>query len=398
MPKPFRSSLDDEIVVKLAVVLSHPVQYLSPIFRELARRADLTVFYGFRPTPEDQARAGFNVEFEWDVDLLSGYPYEFLTNVSANPGSGHFTGINTPDVGLRLADGGFDAVMVMGWHLKGYWQAIYAARRLGVPVLVRGDSHLDTARDGLKRLAKNVVYPPMLRAFDAALYVGQKSRAYYEHYRFPTERLFFSPHCVDIDWFAARSTPTAREELRGKLGIAPGTPVALFAGKLVPFKRPLDTIAAAAVSRAAGTPIEVLVAGSGALENDMRAQAARLHVPLHMLGFCNQSRMPSAFAASDLLVLPSEGRETWGLVANEALACGRPVIVSDACGCAPDLAADGKAGSVVPVGNIAAIATALGEVAAGACKMEDIAAKSAKYSVGAAVDGILRAATAVSRG
>ena len=102
------------------------------------------------------------------------------------------------------------------------------------------------------------------------------------------------------------------------------------------------------------------MAGSGELEAHVEAAAAASGVPLHLLGFRNQTEMPAAYAAADCLVLPSDGRETWGLVANEALACGRPIIVSDACGCAPDLGCDGRAGRTFPMGDTEALARAIG--------------------------------------
>jgi glycosyltransferase involved in cell wall biosynthesis len=96
--------------------------------------------------------------------------------------------------------------------------------------------------------------------------------------------------------------------------------VLLFAGKLVPFKRPLDLAAAAAVTRARGTNVEMMVVGDGELRSKLASAARAASVPLHLLGFYNQTEMPSAYAAADCLVLPSDGRETWGLVANEAAA------------------------------------------------------------------------------
>jgi glycosyltransferase involved in cell wall biosynthesis len=72
--------------------------------------------------------------------------------------------------------------------------------------------------------------------------------------------------------------------------------------------------------------------------------------------------MPKVYGTADVLILPSDGRETWGLVANGALACGRPVVLSDAVESAPDLAADGKSGRVFPVGNVGALADAVAEV------------------------------------
>jgi glycosyltransferase involved in cell wall biosynthesis len=323
--------------MRLVVVASHPVQYYAPIYRALAQRLDLTVLYGHAATQADQAEAGFGVGFAWDVDLLSGYPHRFLRNVATAPGLGRFSGVDTPDVGEHLE--GADAVLLMGWNLKCFHQALWAAKRRGIKVIVRGDSQLGGGRASWKRLAKEIIYPLFLRSFDAALVVGARNRAYWRHYHYPQKRLFWAPHCVDQTWFADHAAAPAGAQLRAQLGVGPACRLVLFAGKLVAFKRPLDVIAAVAQLRQEGEILEVMVAGAGPLENEMRGRATELDVPLHHLGFCNQSRMPAVYAAANLLVLPSDGRETWGLVVNEALACGCPILVSQEVGCAPDMAA-----------------------------------------------------------
>lgn len=374
-------------MTRLAVVVSHPIQYYAPLFRELAQRLDLHVFFGQRVTPAQQAAAGFDAEFDWDVDLTSGFASSFLTNIARHPGPGHFFGCDTPEVGARLAEGRFDGVLVFGWYLKALVQATWAAKRLGLPVLVRGDSQLGAG--GAKAMAKAIAYPALLRTFDAALYTGQRSREHFEHYRYPAERLFFSPHAIDARWFAERATAEAGVALRARLGITPGDKVVLFAGKLLPFKRPLDIIEACAGMEA----VQVMIAGSGELEPTLRARAADLAVPIHTLGFLNQSEMPAAYAASDILVLPSTGRETWGLVANEALACGKPIVVSDAAGCAPDLAADGAAGCLFRMGDIAALRNNIDRILVDPPSPASITSKSDAYSLTAAAEGIAEAAT-----
>jgi glycosyltransferase involved in cell wall biosynthesis len=378
--------------VRLAVLTSHPIQYYAPLFRALAQVVDLHVLFAHRTTPEEQARAGFGTPFAWDVDLTSGYAHSFVKNVARWPGTDRFLGCDTPSIEQHLRDGRFQVLLVLGWHLKAYLQGVLAAKRLGIPVMVRGDSQLETPRSPLKKALKSLAYPRLLRLFDAALCVGQRSRAHYAHYRYPAGRLFFSPHCVDTQRFGAGASAEERLRLRNQRAIAPETFLVLFAGRLIPSKRPADVIAAAARCRAQGLPAEVLVAGSGELETHLKAVAAASGVPLHLLGFRNQTEMPAAYAAADCLVLPSDGRETWGLVANEALACGRPIIVSDACGCAPDLGCDGRAGRTFPMGDTAALARAIGALAAAPPSSSDIAALSRAYSIEAAVDGICSAA------
>jgi glycosyltransferase involved in cell wall biosynthesis len=240
-------------------------------------------------------------------------------------------------------------------------------------------------------LVKATLYPPLLRVFDAALYVGQHSRRYYEHYGYPKRRLFFAPHCIDTAWFRSRATSDVRYQLRNALGIGAQDKVLLFAGKFEPFKRPIDVIEAVA-QLGLEQPVHVMMAGAGVLESSIRARASALGVSLHMLGFQNQSQMPGVYAASDVLVLPSGGRETWGLVANEALACGLPVIVSDAVGCAPDLAGDGTVGAVTRLGDIESLSKSMVRLLKAPPALTDIHRRSEEFSVDRAVSGICEAA------
>jgi glycosyltransferase involved in cell wall biosynthesis len=374
--------------MRLVVIASHPVQYYAPIYRALAQRLELTVLYGHAPTQADQAEAGFGVGFTWDVDLLSGYSHQFLPNVARVPGLGRFSGVDTPDVGVHLESA--DAVLLMGWNLKCFHQALWAAKRRGIKVIVRGDSQLQSARASWKRLAKAIVYPLFLRSFDAALVVGERNRAYWRHYHYPQKRLFRAPHCVDQAWFAARAAAPAGAQLRAQLGVDPATSLVLFAGRLVAFKRPLDLIAAVARRRQDGDALDVMVAGAGPLENEMRARAAELEVPLHLLGFCNQSRMPAVYAAANLLVLPSDGRETWGLVVNEALACGCPILVSREAGCAPDMAAVLGEEVCFRGGDIADLAAHLAAALARPVSNERLLRARESFAVERVVEGVVR--------
>jgi len=376
--------------VHLAIVASHPVQYHAPLFRALAKRLDLTVFYGHRATMSDQALAGFGVGFNWDIDLLSGYKYEFLNNVSPRPGLGHFAGVDTPEIGYRLRAGNFDSVLLMGWFRKCFHQALWSAKLHRIPVLVRGDSHLDTPRSTWKRLAKELAYPVFLRSFNGALVVGKRNRDYWRHYHYPESRMFDSPNCVDNKWFASRATDSARAELRARLGIAPDTKLILFAGKLIPIKRPIDLVEAVSLVRAAGLPATILIAGSGTMEIDVRSRAEELGVPVHFGGFCNQTEMPSFYGAADILALPSES-ETWGLVVNEALACGRPVVVSDAVGCSPDIAERLGDCAVFPMGDIRALAKSIQRIIIEPYNQAVIASTAAAFSVETATSGVIAA-------
>src|SRR4051794_11061050 len=132
--------------MRLGVLTSHAVQYQAPWFRALAQALDLDVYFAHRQSAEEQARAGFGVAFEWDLDLLSGYRSQYLKNVAPQPDVNRYAGCDTPEISDIIRQGKFDAFIVVGWYLKSHWQAIRACRSAGVPVLVRGDSQLLTPR------------------------------------------------------------------------------------------------------------------------------------------------------------------------------------------------------------------------------------------------------------
>jgi glycosyltransferase involved in cell wall biosynthesis len=402
---------------KLAIVSTHPIQYYSPWFRFLAggqavesgrREAgrkregfDFEVFYAHRQTPKGQAEAGFGVEFEWDVPVLEGYPYRFLKNVSQRPGTDWFGGCDCPEIGEILVLEGFTHVLLIGWHKKVFWQAFWAAKKAGIRVLSRGDSQLEITTSPLKRAVKFVAYRFLLPRFDAHLFVGQRNREYLKHYGVKDARLFFSPHFVDNEWWAAAAAAAGIADCG--FGIA-GTPQSsipdpqsqkrttfLFAGKFIPKKRVMDLLEAAAEVPEA----RLVLVGDGPLRPQLEERARRpdLKGRVEFAGFKNQQELPAYLAGADCLVLPSDGTETWGLIVNEAMACGTPAIVSTACGCAPDLIVHDQTGYSFPLGDTHALADRLRLFIQN--KDRDWGAsvrkKVAEYSMVQATDGLMKA-------
>jgi len=382
---------------RVGFLVSHPIQYYAPIFRELARRCDLTVFFAHRQDAAGQGKAGYGVAFDWDVDILSGYESRFLKNVARVPSTQTFSGCNTPEIADRIEEGRFDAFVVPGWSLRAYWQAVRACRRARVPVMVRGDSQLAGQRGGTVGKVKGVVFPHMLKQFDACLYVGQRNREYLEHYGVPSKRLFFSPHCVDNDAF--RQASDAARGAGGE-GASGSRRRALFVGRLVASKRPMDVVQAVARLVSEGQPVDLAIAGAGELQGRMEEAARTAGVDAKFLGFVNQSELPGVYASSDVVVLPSIATETWGLVVNEAMACGVPAVVSDAVGCGPDLIEPGATGAVAPLGDVPALATSIASVLAldPGLKRRALAERMEIYSPARAADGVLEAADALAAG
>ena len=348
--------------IKILVIGTHPIQYQAPYFRLLAVQpgCDLKVLYAYLPSSEQQG-VGFGRAISWDVDLFGGYEWDRLEGVRVRGNAlGERQSISAPGIYSQLRSESPDVLLVPGWHSRVLLQAAAAGKRSGLPVLVRGDSNDLRRRGILKRWAHRVLFS----RFDAFLAVGRANRRLYEAAGVSASRIFDAPHSVDNDRFvtSADSERASRSELRNQFGLSRDGFCLVFAGKLSVEKRPRDLLAALELVHAKRSRVELLIVGSGALEAELRAFSSERRLPVEFAGFLNQTEIPRAYAAADALVLPS-GSETWGLVVNEAMASGLPVIVSDRVGCREDLVVEGETGYSYPMGDTVELADRLERLA-----------------------------------
>jgi glycosyltransferase involved in cell wall biosynthesis len=341
--------------MRLAIVTTHPIQYNAPVFRELAQRPgiDLKVFYGWSGGGAGAVDPGFGQAVTWDIPLLDGYDHEFVPNVSRDPGSHHYSGIDLPTLPQRLREWRAEAVLVYGWRYKAHLKILREFHGR-MPVLFRGDSTMLSAPGGLKGLVRRQVLRWVYRHVDVALAVGTQSRRYFLAHGLREEQVVHAPHAVDnARLCAAVDADTDLDAARRELAVTPQQVLAMFVGKLEPIKWPEGLLAA---HRRLGSAASVLAyVGSGPLQESLR-QAATDGV--RFLGFQNQSRMPHFYRLADVLVLPSHS-ETWGLVLNEAMACGRAVIASDRVGAAVDLIQPEQNGWIFRAGDVDDLARCL---------------------------------------
>jgi glycosyltransferase involved in cell wall biosynthesis len=390
--------------VRLAVVLSHPTQYYSPWFRWLAAHTalDLRVFYLWEFGVTAQTDPQFRTAVKWDVDLLSGYPHEFVANTAARPGTEHFAGLRNPTLPARLAAFRPTAILLFGYAYASHLRVILWARLHRVPLLFRGDSHF--LGRGEPPLRTHFALRLLYAQFAAFLPVGAANRDYFEALRVDSRRLFFSPHSVD----AARFSPAdskhlhAAAKLRQELKLGPSGRVVLFAGKLIPAKQPRELLAAFLALRPRDTAL--VFVGDGEEKPDLVARAAASPgARIHFLPFANQSEMPSRYLLADLFVLPSRGLyETWGLAVNEAMHLGVPCLVSDRVGCQRDLVTDGETGWVFPASDPSALAPKLSLALASLADPVDrerirraVAARISGYTYAQTTAGLLAALSAL---
>jgi glycosyltransferase involved in cell wall biosynthesis len=337
---------------KLAIITTHPIQYYAPVFQLLHQRQQISikVFYTWGESVLNKYDPGFKKNVEWDIPLLNGYPYEWVRNTSKDAGSHHFEGIVNPQLIEQISAWHPDAILVYGWGYAGHLKAIrYFKNKL--PVFFRGDSTLLDEKKGLKALFKTIFLKWVYKHIDHAFYVGSNNKAYFKKYGLTEDQLSFVPHAVDNKRFAEnRQNEVAL--LKNELGINDNECVILFAGKLEGKKAPLQLLDAfIGLNR---PDIHLLFVGNGPFEEQLK-HIAKDKSSVHFIDFQNQSRMPVIYQVCDLFCLPSNGpNETWGLAVNEAMACGKAILISDKVGCGADLVNDGLNGGVFKAGNLTA--------------------------------------------
>lgn len=335
---------------RLGVLATHPIQYQAPLYQELARRGmvELDVAFLSNAGVVPSYDPGFGVTLSWDIDLLGGYSSTLLPR---RPVRGKPAWFRSASRWLRQQD----VVVLHGHSDPDILLAAAACRLLRIPYLLRGDSQAESSATGLRRIARHLVAGTVVRNASGALPIGQRNAAFYRRYGRPP--LYTARYSIDNERFQAASDVArpSRAERLNSLGLDPRRPTIVFSGKLITQKRPLDLISAVARAEAA---FNLLLLGDGPLRGEVRRYEKTL--PVRCLGFVNQSQMPCWYSTGDILALPS-GAEPWGLVVNEAMACGLIPVVSDAVGCGPDLV-DGI-GEVFPVGDVDALAAALSLVA-----------------------------------
>lgn len=320
---------------KLAIVSTHPIQYYAPVFKLLAQKIEIKIFYTQGDYSLNKFDQGFKQKIEWDLPLLDGYDYTFVENNAKDRGTHHFNGINNPTLITQIKDYQPEAVLVYGWAWKSHLKAIrYFKGR--IPVYFRGDSTLFSKTSKWKTLFKPLFLKWVYSHVDLAFYVGKANKAYFKKHGLNEKQLVFAPHAIDNERFSENRAAEV-SALREKLGIGNEEVLLLFAGKFDMIKNPdilLDAFLKLDLKN-----VYLLFVGNGALEEKLKAKSEKQKTNnnrIYFMDFQNQTHMPSIYQACDLFCLPSRS-ETWGLAVNEAMACGKAILVSDQVGCFLDL-------------------------------------------------------------
>lgn len=269
-----------------------------------------------------------------------------------------------------------DVVCLPGWSYSEALTMLRWARERGRGVVVMSES---TAHDAPRSAWREAIKRRVVRLCDAALVGGKPQRAYIEALGIPAYRVFLGYDIVDNGFFAAGAAAARADAAAMRLRL--GLPERYFlASCRFIAKKNLDRLIAAfaAYRRTAGAGAwDLVLLGDGALRTALEDQAASLGIgdAVRFLGFRQYDELPGLYGLAGGFVHVSTV-EQWGLVVNEAMAAGLPVIVSGRCGCAADLVQDGGNGWVVDPLDVAAISSALTALAAPATDRAAMGARS----------------------
>jgi glycosyltransferase involved in cell wall biosynthesis len=307
----------------------------------------------------------FNATFRWKRPLTEGYRHEFLPGVHPRPSPRGFWRLTNPVLWKRIDLENFDVVLTWGWGYASAWLAVAAASAHRVRVLLLGESHDGSLapRPPWKDVARRMILAQLFRQVDAFLAIGSRNREFYRSFGVPEERIFLAPYAVDNAFFTEycdRLLPR-RAELRRALGVEDGRPIIVCSGKLIERKAPLDLLRAFARVREE-VPAKLVFLGDGRLRGALQSLSRELDVAedVYITGFRQQDNMCEIYVAADLMVFPSHF-ETWGLVLNEAMLFGLPVICSSGVTAHQDLVLEGTTGNVYPLGDIPRLSALLRE-------------------------------------
>jgi glycosyltransferase involved in cell wall biosynthesis len=345
-------------LMRVAMITNFCPPYRRPLFLELNRRLDLTVLFTTRGT-------------EWFELGERPTSVEGLRSINRPSAAGVYR---------ELAAGNYDAIIVSLTGRATLLATFGAAtvKRLPLVLWVGIWQHPSTFAHRMSRPIAKQLY----RSADAILAYGSHVADYLRHEAGRTHDVFLAAQAVDNERFRAPVGPERIDAFRTRLALG-DNPTIAFVGRLEEDKGIGDLLQASAGIE---LPHQVVIAGRGSLSATLREQATALGLDrrVRFVGHLGGAELLDMFHASDLLVLPScsnrHSRECWGMVVNEAMNCGLPVVATDAVGAAAGgLVLNEQTGLIVPQRTPHALAAALGDLIGNEAKCRRLGEAARKH-------------------
>lgn len=345
--------------MKVAIVISHPIQHFSPQYASLAAHPSLQVkvFFASALGYRSYVDPNFKQQISWNNLYLDEFDHVFLNGEEPIPAD---KDLDAENLDQALTEFAPDLVMLHGYFQKFQRRAHNWAKRNKVKTAYTADSERRQKRSPLKELLKYPVLYKYFAGIDIFLSVGPANEAYYRFYGVPPRKIVRMHFSIDLRSYeqAYANRRQLAAAVREKHDLHTGDSVFSVVGKLVPWKNQIDIIDAMIQLEQQGLVSNLFVIGSGDQMESLKQKAAALtRSKVIFPGFVKPEDLPGYYAASDIYIHPA-AIEPHSLAISEAIYMGAPVILSDRCGSygEDDDVQEGKNGFVFPCGNIAALA------------------------------------------
>jgi len=339
-------------LIRVGYIAGEPNPSRVPHLERIAEHPDidLTVIYAARTVH----RREWTLEFARDPVILHGPRVPAMRLL-------HHDYPLTPQIWPLLQRERFDVLVIGGWSLMATQLAIVWARLHKVPYLLISENHFREDRSRWISALKAAVLPHLVRPAAGHLVTGSLAHEHQVHYGAQPDTITVFPNTVDVAEYGRRveALRERRTDLRTSLGIADDAVAVTQVSRFIPFKGPDEAVEAVARARSlTETPLHLVLVGSGPMKSQLEMRARQLALDVTFTGWRSGEKLLEAYAATDLFLLLSR-REPWGIVVNEAAACGLPLVLTDAVGAAADLLAPGENGELVHSGDIEGEARAI---------------------------------------
>ena len=286
-----------------------------------------------------------------------------------------------------------DAIVCGGYNYLSSWSAAAWARRARIPFLLWCESTLQDQRNGYGVI--EFLKRKFVQRCDAFVVPGKSASQYLRALGVRGD-IVMAPNAVDIDFFSrAARARQGRADPVEKFGLP--ARYFLYVGRLVTEKGIFELLDAyAKLDCALKSAVGLVFVGDGAQKRELMRRSARMSLAkVHCVDFLQREDLASVYGHAEALVLPTHS-DPWGLVVNEAMACGLPIIATNAAGCARDLVEDSVNGFVVRPGDVAGLTSAMSRLARDARRRMEMSSRSREriqsYSPEACASGIAEAA------
>jgi glycosyltransferase involved in cell wall biosynthesis len=313
--------------------------YRIPVFNVLARRSGLDLHVIFLAETDKGLR-------QWRVYKSEiGFSHQILPSWRWRGGRSSFL-INR-GLWSALNNANPQVIICGGYNYVASWEALLWARRHRVPFVLWSESNSQDARAGRAWVESLKAY--FLRHCDGFVVPGKASFEYLKTLGCVEASILTAPNAVDNTLFAAQAKGTLRHATGFRDQLKLPSRFILFVGRLVPEKGIFDLLEAyAKLEGDLRSEVGLVFAGDGVSREELAQQAKRISPGVVCFpGFAEREDLAGLYALAECLVLPTHS-DPWGLVVNEAMACGLPIIVSSVAGCSADLVDGGWNGYIVP--------------------------------------------------